>query len=215
MSSPHIVLLDNHDSFVYNLVDALAGFDTTVFRNTVAVHDVLRAQPDIIVLSPGPGHPRDAGCMMELIDATLGTTPILGVCLGFQALLEHHGGAVEPCGPVHGKSIPMTLTEAGVMHPVFQGLATDTEPDQPGHLGTQVPVARYHSLGCTDLPRGMRFLARTSTDIGEVAMAAETDDGRALGVQFHPESILTPRGPLMLERCVNQLFMHTTMDMEH
>lgn len=131
MSSPHIVLLDNHDSFVYNLVDALAGFDTTVFRNTVAVHDVLRAQPDIIVLSPGPGHPRDAGCMMELIDATLGTIPILGVCLGFQALLEHHGGAVEPCGPVHGKSVPMTLTEAGVTHPVFQDLATDTEPDQP------------------------------------------------------------------------------------
>ena len=164
MSSPHIVLLDNHDSFVYNLVDALAGFDTTVFRNTVAVHDVLHAQPDIIVLSPGPGHPRDAGCMMELIDATLGTTPILGVCLGFQALLEHHGGAVEPCGPVHGKSVPMTLTEAGVMHPVFQGLATDTEPDQPGHLGTQVPVARYHSLGCTDLPRGMRCLAHTTMD---------------------------------------------------
>ena len=153
--------------------------------------------------------------MMELIDATLGTIPILGVCLGFQALLEHHGGAVEPCGPVHGKSVPMTLTEAGIVHPVFQGLATDTEPDQPGHLGTQVPVARYHSLGCTDLPRGMRCLARTPTDIGEVAMAAETDDGSALGVQFHPESILTPRGPLMLERCINKLFMHTTMDTEN
>ena len=94
MSSPHIVLLDNHDSFVYNLVDALAGFDTTVFRNTVAVHDVLRAQPDIIVLSPGPGHPRDAGCMMELIDATLGTTPILGVCLGFQP--RRFGRTVRP-----------------------------------------------------------------------------------------------------------------------
>ena len=153
--------------------------------------------------------------MMELIDATLGTIPILGVCLGFQALLEHHGGAVEPCGPVHGKSVPMTLTEAGVMHPVFQGLATDTEPDQPGHLGTQVPVARYHSLGCTDLPRGMRCLAYTATDIGEVAMAAETNDGRALGFQFHPESILTPRGPLMLKRCINQLYTYTTIDTEN
>ena len=101
------------------------------------------------------------------------------------------------------------------MHPVFQGLATDTEPDQPDHLGTQVPVARYHSLGCTDLPRGMRCLAHTATDIGEVAMAAETDDGSALGVQFHPESILTPRGPLMLERCINQLYTHTTMDTEN
>ena len=66
MSSPHIVLLDNHDSFVYNLVDALAGFDTTVFRNTVAVDEVLAARPDIIVLSPGPGHPRSAGRRAQL-----------------------------------------------------------------------------------------------------------------------------------------------------
>ena len=92
MNSPHVVLLDNHDSFVYNLVDALAGYRTTVYRNSVSVAEVLASEPDIIVLSPGPGHPRDAGCMMELIDATLGTIPILGVCLGFQALLEYHGG---------------------------------------------------------------------------------------------------------------------------
>ena len=215
MSSPHIVLLDNHDSFVYNLVDALAGFDTTVFRNTVAVDEVLAARPDIIVLSPGPGHPRSAGCMMELIDATLGTTPILGVCLGFQALLEYHGGVVAPCGPVHGKSVPMTLTPAGIQHPVFQGLATDTGPDQPDHLGTQIPVARYHSLGCREVPRGMRCLAQASSDIGVVAMAAETNDGRALGLQFHPESILTPTGPIMLERCIHQLFIQTTMEKDY
>lgn len=214
MSSPHIVLLDNYDSFVYNLVDALTEFDTTVFRNTVAVEEVLGARPDIIVLSPGPGHPREAGCMMELIDAALGTTPILGVCLGFQALLEYHGGVVAPCGPVHGKSVPMTLTPAGAQHPVFHGLAIDTEPGQPGHLGTQIPVARYHSLGCTDLPRGMRCLAHTSSDIGEVAMAAETLDGRALGVQFHPESILTPTGPIMLARCIHQLSSRPTMEKE-
>ncbi len=63
MNSPHVVLLDNHDSFVYNLVDALAGYRTTVYRNSVSVAEVLAAEPDIIVLSPGPGHPRDAGCM--------------------------------------------------------------------------------------------------------------------------------------------------------
>ena len=215
MSSPHIVLLDNHESFVYNLVDALAGFDTTVFRNTVAVDEVLGARPDVIVLSPGPGHPRSAGCMMELIDATLGTTPILGVCLGFQALLEYHGGAVAPCGPVHGKSVPMTLTPAGVQHPVLQGLATDTEPDQPNSLGTQIPVARYHSLGCTDIPHEMRCLAHTSSDIGEVVMAAETKDGMGLGLQFHPESVLTPTGPVMLQRCIHQLSTHTTMEKEN
>jgi len=214
MKSPHVILLDNHDSFVYNLVDALADFDTTVFRNTVSAKDVLHAQPDIIVLSPGPGHPRDAGCMMELVGATLGTIPILGICLGFQALLEHHGGTVTPCGPVHGKSVPMVLTEAGIQHPVFQGLAIDTGPDQPGRHGTQVPVARYHSLGCTDVPQGMRSLAHAATDIGKVTMAAETTDGLALGMQFHPESILTTSGPLMLERCINQLSISPTIDSE-
>ncbi len=153
--------------------------------------------------------------MMELIDATLGTTPILGVCLGFQALLEYHGGAVAPCGPVHGKSVPMTLTPAGVQHPVLQGLATDTEPDQPNGLGTQIPVARYHSLGCTDIPHEMRCLAHTSSDIGEVVMAAETKDGMGLGLQFHPESVLTPTGPVMLQRCIHQLSTHTTMEKEN
>lgn len=153
--------------------------------------------------------------MMELIDAALGTTPILGVCLGFQALLEYHGGVVAPCGPVHGKSVPMTLTPAGVQHPVFQGLATDTEPDQPNSLGTQIPVARYHSLGCTDIPHEMRCLAHASSDIGEVVMAAETKDGMGLGLQFHPESVLTPTGPIMLQRCIHQLSTHTTMEKEN
>lgn len=200
MNSPHVVLLDNHDSFVYNLVDALAGYRTTVYRNSVSVAEVLAAEPDIIVLSPGPGHPRDAGCMMELIDATLGTIPILGVCLGFQALLDYHGGGVGPCGPVHGKSMPMTLTDA--------------DPAQPGVPGTQVPVARYHSLGCTHVPAGMRVLAETEAEIGTIAMAAETDDGMALGMQFHPESILSPRGPDMLDRCIHRLSTHPTTELK-
>ncbi|MDK4275580.1 anthranilate synthase component II [Corynebacterium accolens] len=215
MNSPHVVLLDNHDSFVYNLVDALAGYRTTVYRNSVSVAEVLAAEPDIIVLSPGPGHPRDAGCMMELIDATLGTIPILGVCLGFQALLDYHGGGVGPCGPVHGKSMPMTLTDAGAAHPVFAGLATDADPAQPGVPGTQVPVARYHSLGCTHVPAGMRVLAETEAEIGTIAMAAETDDGMALGMQFHPESILSPRGPDMLDRCIHRLSTHPTTELKH
>lgn len=202
---PHVVLIDNQDSFVYNLVDALAGFHTTVFRNTVSLDDVLAAQPDIIVLSPGPGHPTEAGCMMELIQSQLGKTPILGICLGFQALLHHHGGTVEPCGPVHGASVPMTLTPEGTRHPVFADLAVDREPDNPSYVGTQVPVARYHSLGCTTIPEGMVSLATTATEIGDVIMAAETSDGMAMGVQFHPESVLTPKGPIMLERFIEQL----------
>ncbi|OHO63246.1 anthranilate synthase component II [Corynebacterium sp. HMSC036D02] len=208
--NPHVVLIDNHDSFVYNLVDALAGYNTTVFRNTVPVEEVLAAQPDIIILSPGPGHPRDAGSMMQLIDASLGRIPILGICLGFQALLEHFGGTVEACGPVHGSSVPMTLTDAGANHPLFHGLTTDSEPDNPNYVGRLVPVARYHSLGCANIPSQMRSLAETETDIGPVTMAAETLDGIALGLQFHPESVLTPTGPIIIERCIKQLSTQPT-----
>ncbi|MGV0329161.1 MULTISPECIES: anthranilate synthase component II [unclassified Corynebacterium] len=210
--NPHVVLIDNHDSFVYNLVDALAGYNTTVFRNIVPVEEVLAAQPDIILLSPGPGHPRDAGSMMQLIDATLGRIPILGICLGFQALLDHFGGTVEPCGPVHGSSVPITLTDAGASHPLFQGLTTDSEPDNPNYVGRLIPVARYHSLGCANVPAQIRSLAETETAIGPVTMAAETLDGMALGLQFHPESLLTPTGPIMIERCINQLSVHPTIE---
>ncbi|MDC4233986.1 anthranilate synthase component II [Actinomyces sp. B33] len=203
--TPHVVLLDNHDSFVYNLVDALADHPTTVFRNTVDVDTILDADPDLICLSPGPGHPLDAGSMMDLIAAAITRIPILGICLGFQALLEHHGATVRPCGPVHGRSVPMTLTPAGIDHPIFHGLATDWEPDRPDIPGTQIPVARYHSLGCTDAPASLRTLAVTDTDIGPVVMAAETLDRTAIGMQFHPESILSPTGPLMLQRCIDAL----------
>ncbi|WP_459588735.1 anthranilate synthase component II [Corynebacterium camporealensis] len=205
MNNPHVVLIDNHDSFVYNLVDALAGFETTVFRNTVSVDEALAAKPDIICFSPGPGYPADAGNMMAILDRVLGEIPVLGICLGFQALLEHFGGTVEPCGPVHGKSLAMTLSDAGAHHPVFDGLTVDKEPDHPEYVGTQVPVARYHSLGCTNPPEELRVLATTETDIGDVVMAAETHDGTAFGMQYHPESVLSPTGPIMLERCVTQL----------
>lgn len=200
----HIVLIDNHDSFVYNLVDAFAeaGYRCTVFRNTVAVGEVLAAEPDLICLSPGPGYPATAGNLSAIVEQVIGKIPVLGICLGFQALLEHHGGGVEPCGPVHGVSVPMTLTDAGVDHPVFAGLAVDA--DLPGRVGRLVPVARYHSLGCRAAV-GMRPLATTETEIGDVVMAAETPDGMAIGLQFHPESVLSPSGPIILTRCVNQL----------
>ncbi|GAB3943315.1 glutamine amidotransferase-related protein [Corynebacterium tapiri] len=200
-----IVLIDNHDSFVYNLVDAVATseHELVVYRNSVPASEVFAAQPDLLILSPGPGHPREAGSLMEVLaTARERNIPVLGICLGFQALLEHLGGSVVPCGPEHGRSVAMQLTEAGQQHPVFAGLATGGDPTQPGH---EVPVARYHSLGCADAPEGLRVLATTETEIGDVVMAAETEDRMAVGVQFHPESILTPAGPLMLERCFAQL----------
>lgn len=194
-----IVLLDNQDSFVYNLVDALAGFDTVVYRNTVSADTVLGADPELIVLSPGPGYPADAGCMMEVIERAQGRIPILGICLGYQALIEHFGGRVQPCGPEHGTSVPMQLTQP---HSLFDGL---TVGGAPGHPGLDVPVARYHSLGASEAPNGITPLAWTDTQIGEVIMAAETEDGYSIGFQFHPESILTPAGPQLLERCVEHL----------
>ncbi|MBA1836551.1 anthranilate synthase component II [Corynebacterium sp. zg912] len=194
-----IVLLDNQDSFVYNLVDALAGYDTVVYRNTVPADTVLDGGPELIVLSPGPGYPADAGCMMEVIARAQGRIPILGICLGYQALIEHFGGRVEPCGPEHGTSVPMRLTGP---HPLFDGLTVGGTPGQPG---LDVPVARYHSLGAVAAPEGIVPLAWTDTEIGGVIMAAETADGMSVGFQFHPESILTPSGPQLLERCVEQL----------
>lgn len=202
-----IILIDNQDSFVYNLVDSLAatGHDYRVYRNTIDVDTVLAADPALLVLSPGPGHPAEAGHLMDLVSAAAGKIPMLGLCLGFQALLEHFGGKVVPCGPEHGRSLPMRLSDAGVAHPVFAGLAVDAGPDLPGQVGRLVPVARYHSLGCLHPPAELTVLATAETALGEVVMAAESTDGMALGLQYHPESILTPAGPIMLERCIDQL----------
>ena len=144
-----IVLLDNQDSFVYNLVDALTEYKSVVFRNTVDVDSILALDPSLIVLSPGPGYPADAGCMPELIRRVQGSVPMLGICLGYQALMEHFGGTVQPCGPVHGVSDTMRLTSAGLLSGLF--------------------------------------------------------DDMSIGLQFQPESILTPAGPTMLRRCVDKL----------
>lgn len=211
--SARIVLLDNRDSFVYNLVDALSTLpdvEFTVFRNTVSVDRVLAADPDIIILSPGPGYPADAGCMMELIERVQGRIPLLGICLGYQALIEYFGGRVAPCGPVHGISEAMHLTEEGIAHPLFGGLTTDSGPQHRDNPGRLVPVARYHSLGTVDVPQELVALARVPAEFGDVVMAAETTDGMSIGLQFHPESILTPQGPLILQRCVDQLLTRST-----
>ncbi|AOX04751.1 anthranilate synthase component II [Corynebacterium sp. NML98-0116] len=188
-----IVLLDNQDSFVYNLVDALAEYESVVFRNTVDVNSILALDPSLIVLSPGPGYPGDAGCMPELIRRAQGSVPMLGICLGYQALVKHFGGTVQPCGPVHGVSDTMRLTSEGLACGLFDGMTSQLRRD--------VPVARYHSLGATEMPAGMHALART----GDIVMAGATDDGMSIGLQFHPESILTPAGPTMLRRCVDKL----------
>lgn len=206
-----IALIDNQDSFVYNLVDALAqtGHDCTVYRNTVDVGVALGDSPDVVVLSPGPGHPTEAGNLMAVVRESLEQgIPVLGICLGFQALLDHFGGTVEPCGPVHGIKGEMSLTAAGQSCGIFEELTVDRDPAHPGVPGTRVPIARYHSLGCAQPPSEFEVLAWSDSKIGDVVQAAAIPGSggyAALGLQFHPESVLSPTGPIILERCLEAL----------
>ncbi|MDU0479497.1 gamma-glutamyl-gamma-aminobutyrate hydrolase family protein [Staphylococcus chromogenes] len=171
-----MILIDNFDSFTYNLVDALGC--EQVIRNTATASEVLAQQPDLVVLSPGPGHPRDAGNLMGILGACLDrSVPVLGICLGFQAIVEHFGGRVERCRPVHG--MRSTLTGQGL----YDGQS----------------VARYHSLGATSVPEPLEAVAWADG----VVMAARARG--VLGLQFHPESILTTNGPKILAAAIEEL----------
>ena len=204
-----VVLLDNRDSFVYNLVDqfAVLGADIEVYRNTVPAARVLgaleptraeagRGERPVLCLSPGPGHPRTSGCLMELVAAALaGSVPTLGICLGFQAIVEACGGAVSQVGPVHGRSVRVEVTAAGRADSAFAALA-----------GGPLDVARYHSLGTRELPQALTCLARTiEADGTGVVMAARHAVAPVVGLQFHPESVLTPYGPGILRSLTDDL----------
>jgi anthranilate synthase/aminodeoxychorismate synthase-like glutamine amidotransferase len=184
-----IVLLDNFDSFTYNLVDQFrgAGHEVTVYRNQVAAERIIAqlssSDRPLLVLSPGPGHPREAGCMPELLRMTQGKYPILGICLGHQALIEHYGGIVGSAGHVfHGK--PSLIEHIGEW--MFRDLP------QP------LQVGRYHSLAGTRIPESLRITAR----MNETVMGVANERDRICGFQFHPESILTPRGIQLLNQTV-------------
>ena len=199
-----VVLLDNRDSFVYNLVDQFAtlGSQIEVYRNNVPTSRVLAAlepteaehesaRRPVLCLSPGPGYPATSGCLMELIAAALEQAiPTLGICLGFQALVEACGGRVAPVGPVHGRSDRVEVTEAGRADPAFTVLD-----------GGPLDVARYHSLGTRTPPEALVSLARTAPveGVDGIVMAARHRSAPAVGLQFHPESILTPQGPALLK----------------
>jgi anthranilate synthase/aminodeoxychorismate synthase-like glutamine amidotransferase len=181
-----VVLVDNYDSFTWNLVDEFArrGAEVEVWRNSVpAPHVLERAagpRPSLIVVSPGPGAPREAGCSIELIRLAEGRVPLFGVCLGHQALVEAFGGEVGPAGEVvHGKT--SRVAHAG--GPLFEGLPSP------------FPAGRYHSLAAARLPERLKPVAHA----GAIVMAVEHRSAPMLGVQFHPESILTPDGGRIVE----------------
>lgn len=181
---PRVLLLDNYDSFTWNLVQAMRvlGATVDVVRNDVeSVAGMLARAPTHVVVSPGPGRPERAGCSLELVQAVLGRVPLLGVCLGHQALGLVCGALLDRGPPVHGKSSAVHHDGDGL----FQGLP---EP---------LTVGRYHSLHlpAVTLPATLRVTARSEDGL---VMGIAHVSGLALGVQFHPESILTPDGPALL-----------------
>ncbi len=189
MTARRVLLIDNLDSFTFNLVEAFQRLDCSVQvrRNGIAADDALaiaEVERALIVLSPGPGEPHGAGCCLELIGQAIGRVPVLGVCLGHQAIVEQAGGRVcRADAPVHGKASLLTHDSAGP----FRGM------DGPVRIG------RYHSLCTRDLPA--RFTVHAAID--GMAMAISDPQARQTGLQFHPESILTARGDEMLANIQN------------
>jgi anthranilate synthase component 2 len=186
------LLIDNYDSFSYNLYQLIGALDPDikVIRNDELTVDEIRAlRPDRIVLSPGPGRPENAGVIIDVVKALGPEIPILGVCLGHQAICAAFGATVTYAKELmHGKQ---SLAKLDPACPLFRGC-----PDT-------VPVARYHSLAAdaATLPDCLKVTA--VTDDGEV-MAVQHNQYPIYGVQFHPESIMTPDGTAMLKNFLEQ-----------
>ncbi len=182
-----ILLLDNVDSFTYNLVDQLRanGHHVVIYRNQVPVNTIIARIAEltnpVLMLSPGPGAPSEAGCMPELLQRLRGELPIIGICLGHQAIVEAYGGYVGQAGEIlHGKASSIEHDGMAMFH------------DLPNPL----PVARYHSLVGSKIPATLTV----SASYEGMVMAVRHDTDRVCGFQFHPESILTTQGARLLEQ---------------
>jgi len=182
-----IVLIDNYDSFSYNLFQLIGSFnpDIRVVRNDeITVREIEAMNPEAIILSPGPGKPCDAGVCMEAARYFAGKAPVLGVCLGHQAICEAFGATVSYAKTLmHGKQSKLRIENSCS---IFRGLPAE------------IVGARYHSLAVMEetLPEELHIIARSGD--GEV-MAVRHRDFELYGLQFHPESILTPSGKTILE----------------
>ena len=180
----HVLMIDNLDSFTFNLVEAIErlGANVRVLRNSVAAEDALaiaKEQHALLLLSPGPGRPEEAGCCLDIVRLAKARMPLLGICLGHQAMVLEAGGTVERAPePVHGKVSLLHHDGAGP----FDGM------EGPVRIG------RYHSLCTRNLPA--RFTVHA--EIEGMAMAVSDREARQWGLQFHPESILTPAGGRIL-----------------
>jgi anthranilate synthase component II len=180
-----ILVVDHYDSFTYNLVQLIEGLgrETVVVKTDAAsAEDLVARSPEAVVLSPGPGHPRDAGSFPDLLRRLPPTTPVLGVCLGHQALGLQAGGTVDRAEPVHGKASLVHHGGRGIL----EGIPSPFE------------AGRYHSLVVVrdSLPADLELTAWTDDGL---VMATQHRELPRFGVQFHPESILTPEGPRIVE----------------
>ena len=182
-----ILLIDNYDSFSYNLYQLIGSVepDIKVIRNDAhTIEEIEAMKPEAIILSPGPGKPEDAGVCIEVIKYFTGKLPIFGVCLGHQAICEAFGGTVSYAKELmHGKQ---SKVYQGGISSLFRG------------LGPEFKAARYHSLAvrAEDFPEALKVTAES--DDGEI-MALEHREYPVFGVQFHPESVMTPDGKKMIE----------------
>jgi len=180
-----MLLIDNYDSFTYNLVQAFAahGADVMVYRNDqISVDEGIALEPTHLVISPGPGRPDDAGVSLDMIAAFAGRIPVLGVCLGHQSIVQQQGGEIIRAEKLmHGKT--SLIKHDGKS--IFEGIS------QPFEVG------RYHSLcaDSTSLPDTLDVTAETDSG---VIMGVRHKSLQIEGVQFHPESVLTPEGELLM-----------------
>jgi anthranilate synthase component 2 len=180
-----VVLIDNYDSFTFNLFHYLGGLgaDVIVHRNDkISVADVMASQPDAIVLSPGPCTPNEAGICLALIEKAAATIPILGVCLGHQAIGQAFGGKVVRAAPIHGKVSEVKHSGTGI----FRG------------INGPLKATRYHSLVVErpSMPAALKVNAETGD---RLVMGLMHETLPVHGVQFHPESIASEHGHLMLK----------------
>lgn len=181
MSKARILLIDNIDSFTYNIVQAFSALGANVItrrNNAITVNEAYDLEPTHLLISPGPGRPENAGVSLELIAAFAGSLPIFGVCLGHQCLVSHFGGEIVRADRLmHGKTSPVQHDGLGIYAGVPQ----------------QFVAGRYHSLGAQRESMPAELIITAQTDKGEI-MGVRHREWPIEGVQFHPESILTPEG---------------------
>ena len=188
-----ILLIDNYDSFSYNLYQLIGQVndDIEVYRNDeITVGEIKDLNPEAIVLSPGPGRPEDAGICIDVVKEFYDKIPILGVCLGHQSICVAFGGEISYADKLmHGKSSIAKLNDDAI----FNG------------LNNEITVGRYHSLSLVEstLPKDLKIISRTADDGEIMAICHEKYD--VYGLQFHPESILTPDGITIIENFIRRV----------